>query len=193
MERKNAGITTIVTVCVMAVIMTLSLSLFLTASVLIRTAAKSGAGEQCRILAVTLSDQIKTQLTDSSSSYTSLAEQNAAQAADAYHISLWHYVRQEITGGAWPYYEEGGSALHSGENAVRSFQMDSSSAAGEIADTDISLYWTPGTDEKVPEFLIVKTRVTVKGQSCTITDRYRLRTSGGNGYESWKWEYVDRT
>lgn len=192
MKRKNAGMTTIVTVCVMAVIMALSLSLFLTASVLIRTAAKSAAADQCRILAVTFSEQIEAQLTDQANLYESRTEEAKARAEDAYHISLWHYVRQEIAGNTWPYYEEPGSALHSSENAIRTFHMGSSGTAGEIADTDISIYWTCGADEKTPEQLVVKTKVTVKEQSCTITDIYKLLVSGGDGYESWEWEHVDR-
>lgn len=111
---------------------------------------------------------------------------------DIHSLSLWHYVRQEITDGAWPYYEEPGSILHNSENAIRSFTMAPSGVASEIASYDISMYWTHGKEEKIPEYLIIKTKVTVKEQSCTITDRYRLHISDKNGYESWKWEHVDK-
>lgn len=55
MNKKNAGVTTIVVVCVMAIIMALSLSLFLTASVLMKSSASSAAKEQCRIFTAFLS------------------------------------------------------------------------------------------------------------------------------------------
>ncbi|MGN0377677.1 MAG: hypothetical protein ACI4ED_08580 [Suilimivivens sp.] len=192
MNKKNEGVTTIVVVCVMAIIMALSLGLFLTASVLMKTATRTAASEQCRILAVTLSDQVEKQLTGEETQYESRLEENAAKAEDIHNISLWHYIKQEITDGSWPYYEEPGSSLHSGENAIRSFQMDSSGIAGEIAATTLSIYWIHGKDEKIPEQLVVKTQVTVKEQSCTITDVYRLRITLKDDYESWKWEHVDR-
>ena len=49
-DSKNTGATTIVVVCVMAVIMALSMGLFLTASVLTRTSGRTLATEQSRIL-----------------------------------------------------------------------------------------------------------------------------------------------
>lgn len=192
MKKKNAGVTTIVVVCVIAIIMALSLSLFLTASVLMRSSANTVAAEQCRILAVTLSRQLETQLTDPENVFEDRLSENAARAEDVHSISLWHYVREEITDGAWPYYEEDGSSLHNSENAIRTFSMDPSGVASEIASYDISMYWTCGKNEKIPKDLVIKTGVTVKGQSCTITDCYRLRVSNENGYESWKWEHVDK-
>ena len=192
MNKKNAGVTTIVVVCVMAIIMALSLSLFLTASVLMRTSAGTAASEQCRILAVTFSRQIEEQLTSGENIYEDRLTENASRAENIHSVSLWHYVRQEISEGAWPYYEENGSTLHNSENAIRTFEMDPSGVASEIAAYEISMYWTHGKDEKLPEFLVIKTKVTVKEQSCTVTDRYRLHTSGQNGYESWMWEHVDK-
>lgn len=58
-DSKNTGATTIVVVCVMAVIMALSMGLFLTASVLTRTSGRTLATEQSRILAVSFSEEVK--------------------------------------------------------------------------------------------------------------------------------------
>lgn len=192
MNKKNAGVTTIVVVCVMTIIMALSLSLFLTASVLMKTSAKTAASEQCRILAVTFSEQIRQQLTDEENIFRNSMTENEARAEDVRNVSLWHYIRQEIANGFWPYYEEPGSILHNSENAIRTFRMDPVGIASEIADTELSIYWVHGPDENIPEQLVIKTRVTVKEQACTITDIYRLRSSGGDGYDSWKWEHVDK-
>lgn len=192
MNKKNAGMTTIVVVCVMAIIMALSLGLFLTASVLMRTAAKTSALEQCRILAVTFSEEIENQLVAEDHVYEDRQAEDTSRMEDIYHISLWHYIKQNILDGSWPYYEESGSTLHNKENAIRTFHMDASGIASEIAATDIALYWIHGADETVPAQLVVQTKVTVKEQSCKITDVYRLQISGGNGYESWKWEHVDK-
>lgn len=192
MNKKNAGMTTIVVVCVMAIIMALSLGLFLTASVLMRTAAKTAASEQCRILAVTFSEEIETQLVAENHIYEDRLTEDTARMEDIYNISLWHYIKQNITDGSWPYYEESGSIVHNRENAVRTFYLDSSGITSEIAETNISLYWTCAGNESTPDQLVVQTEVTVKGQSCKITDVYKLQIAGGNDYESWKWEHVDK-
>lgn len=188
--KRNEGMTTIIVVCVMAIIMMLSLGLFLTASVLMRTAARTSAAEQSRILAISLSEMLEQQLTAEDVIYQSQFEEAAARAQDLSGISLWHYVRQNIEDGSWPYYEENGIPLHSRENAVRSFQMEPSGIASEIADNRISIYWT-GKDEK-PDRLVVETKVTVKGETCVITDVYQLQTSGGGDYESWRWSHVEK-
>ena len=191
MNKKNAGVTTIVVVCAMAVIMALSLGLFLTASVLMKTAEKTAAGEQCRVLAVSFSKELESQLTSKENLYEDRNSEATAKAQNIHSMSLWHYVKQNITDGSWPYYEEDGTVLHNRENAVRTFSMDASGVASEVAETEISLYWTKGASEKTPEKLVIKTTITVKEQSCSITDTYTLQTAGEE-YETWKWKHVDR-
>lgn len=194
MSRKNEGMTTIVAVCVMAIVMALSLSLFLTASVLLRNSAGTGASEQCRILAVTLSNTIKEQLTDEERQFESRIEEETDAAADAGDASsLWHYIRDEITSGSWPYYEEGSDVTHLKENAYRTFAMNASGTASEIADSELTLYWLKGQDDRTPKELVVQTRVTVKGKSCLITDRYLLMAGGSDAYESWRWVHEEKS
>lgn len=190
-KNENAGVTTIVVVCAMAIIMALSLGLFLTASVLMKTAEKSTAGEQCRILAVSFSQEIERQLTGKQYQYEGQTDEASAEAQNIHTTSLWHYVKQNISDGSWPYYEEGGAPLNNRENAMRSFAMESSSIADEIADTELTLYWMPGEKSNRPGQLVVVTRVTVKEQSCSMTDTYELQITG-DGYEVWTWEHVDK-
>ncbi len=193
MHRKNEGVTTIVVICVMAIIMALSLSLFLTASVLMKNSAGTAAQEQCRILAVSLSKEIEKQLTSEKNSYEDQLSEDMDRAENIRRISLWHYVRDEIRSGSWPYYDENGDLIHNRENAFRVFEMENSGIAGEIADTVLTLYWTKSGEDTVPEKLTVLTRVTVKGKTCVITDVYHLSSSGENGYESWRWEHESRS
>ena len=193
MYRKNEGVTTIVVICVMAIVMALSLSLFLTASVLMKNSAGTAAQEQCRILAVSLSEEIEKQLTSEKNHYEDQLSEDMNRAENVRQTSLWHYVRDEIRSGSWPYYEENGDQIHSRENAFRVFNMENTGIAGEIADTVLTLYWTTGGENTAPEKLTVLTRVTVKEKTCVITDVYRLNSSGGNGYESWRWEHESRS
>lgn len=189
-NKKNEGMTTIVVVCVMALIMSLSLGLFLTASVLMKTAARTGAAEQSRILAVSLSETLEQELTASDVVYQSQLEEASARTEDLSGISLWHYVKQNIGDGSWPYYEENGIALNSRESAVKSFRMDSVGVASEIAESIISLYWTQ--QDGKPDKLVIETRVTVKGETCVITDVYQLQISGEDDYESWRWNHLEK-
>lgn len=189
MKKKNAGSTTMIVVCAMAIIMTLSLSLFLTSSVLTNTAGKSLALQQCRILSVSFSEEIEKQLTDSETVYTDYNQEASGRMQDAYNMSLWHYIKEQITTGAWPYYEEGTAEIHAKENAFRTFTMDPTGVAGEIAKTDLTMYWIPGEKETVPKELVVKTTVTVKEQTCTVTDIYELQVTG-DAYETWKWKHI---
>ncbi len=191
MKKKNAGVTTILVVCAMAIIMTLSLGLFLTASVLMKTAEKSSAVQQSRILAVSFSKQIEEQLTGKEHIYSDTDSEASAKVEDVYNISLWHYIKESITGGSWPYYEEGTSTLHSRDNAVRTFIMDAAGVAGEIAQTQIAMYWTRSEQGNVPKELVIMTTITVKEQSYTITDIYELQITG-DSYESWRWKHKDK-
>lgn len=191
MNKKNAGVTTIIVVCAMAIIMTLSLGLFLTASVLMKTAEKSGAQQQSRILAVSFSEEIERQLTSEENNYADRDSEESARVEDVYNVSLWHYVKESITSGSWPYYEEDGTLLHNRDNAFRIFQMDTSGIASEIAQTKLTMYWTRSEKEKIPDELVILTTVTVKEQSYTITDTYKLQVAGEE-YEAWKWKHVDK-
>ena len=90
MYRKNEGVTTIVVICVMAIVMALSLSLFLTASVLMKNSAGTAAQEQCRILAVSLSEEIEKQLTSEKNHYEDQLSEDMNRAENVRQTSLWH-------------------------------------------------------------------------------------------------------
>ena len=110
--KKNKGATTIVVICVMAVIMTLSMGLFLSASVLMKTSGRTLASEQCRILAVSFSKELEQELCDPEYRYENLEQEAADRISENGTISLWHYVRQNINDGSWPYYEESEGGIH---------------------------------------------------------------------------------
>lgn len=191
-DSKNTGATTIVVVCVMAVIMALSMGLFLTASVLTRTSGRTLATEQSRILAVSFSEEVEKMLTDSQYSYTDRASEEQGRAENTTELSLWHYVKQNISSGAWPYYMEGTDEIHSRANAVRSFQIQKSSTVGEITELSLTIYWTPGERQERPGQLWVETTARIKDQACSITDLYELNITGSGDYEKWEWKHVEK-
>ena len=195
--KKNKGATTIVVICVMAVIMTLSMGLLLSASVLMKTSGRTLASEQCRILAVSFSKELEQELCDPEYRYENLEQEAADRISENGTISLWHYVRQNINDGSWPYYEESEGGIHGKDSAFREFNLKKTGATGEISDITLTIYWTRRDQQLsgihgIPDQLIVKTTVEVKEQTCTITDIYQISESSRNDYEQWGIRHVER-
>lgn len=181
MKGENRGATTIIVVCIMAVVTALSMGLFLTASVLTRNATRTLAGEQCRILAVSFSREVEQMLT--SPEY---------ESEDLLESSIGYYVKQNISDGSWPYFDEAEGGIHSRENSVRSFWLEQQGTVSEVTDLTLQLYWSPGTEGETPIQLTVETTAEVKGQSCTILDIYELQTGGYGEYDRWSWKHVEK-
>ena len=190
--RDNAGATTIVVVCVMAVVMALSLGLFLTASVLVRTSGRTLATEQSRILAVSFSEEVEEMLTTEGSNYESRAQEEAGKAGNPSGITIWQYVKQNISDGSWVYYHAEEGTLHNASNSVREFKLTDSGTAGEIADITLTMYWTRAEGGERPGRLFVETTATLKEQSCTVTDVYELSIYPMGDYEKWIWKHVEK-
>ncbi len=190
--RNNTGATTIVVICVMAVIMALSLGLFLTASVLLSTSGRTLASEQSRILAVSFSEEVEEMLTSDRYAFGSLSAEEAGRAENTTGSSIWYYVKQSITDGSWPYYDEDDTVVHSRENAVRTFQISRDGTVGEVVDIRLSMYWTREGKGNRPGRLVVETTAVSKEQSCSITDVYELDMTMLGDYERWSWKHVEK-
>ncbi|MBD5471955.1 MAG: hypothetical protein HDR20_03345 [Lachnospiraceae bacterium] len=191
-SRDNTGATTIVVICVMAVIMALSLGLFLTASVLLSTSGRTLASEQSRILAVSFSEEIEEMLTSDRYAFGSLSAEEAGRAENTTGSSIWYYIKQSITDGSWPYYDEDDTVVHSRENAVRTFQISRDGTVGEVVDIRLSMYWTREGNGNRPGRLVVETTAVNKEQSCSITDVYELDLTMLGDYERWSWKHVEK-
>lgn len=191
-SRDNTGATTIIVICVMAVIMALSLGLFLTASVLLSTSGRTLASEQSRILAVSFSEEVEEMLTSDRYAFGSLSAEEEGRAENTTGSSIWYYVKQSITDGSWPYYDEEDTVVHSRENAVRTFQINRDGTVGEVADISLSMYWTREGNGNRPGKLIVETTAVSKEQSSSIIDVYELNLTLLGDYERWSWEHVEK-
>lgn len=191
-SRDNTGATTIVVICVMAVIMALSLGLFLTASVLLSTSGRTLASEQSRILAVSFSEEVEEMLTSDRYAFGSLSAEEAGRAENTTGSSLWYYVKQSITDGSWPYYDEEDTVVHSRENAVRTFQINRDGTVGEVVDIRLSMYWIREGNGNRPGKLVVETTAVSKEQSSSIIDVYELELTLLGDYERWSWKHVEK-
>lgn len=191
-SRDNTGATTILVICVMAVIMALSLGLFLTASVLLSTSGRTLAAEQSRILAASFSEEVEEMLTSDRYSFSSWAAEEAGRVQNMAGNPMWYYIKYSISDGTWPYYDEEDTVVHSRENAIRTFQINRAETVGEVADIRLSIYWTRKDVNNRPDRLVVETTAVCKEQSCSIMDVYKLEVTSVGDYESWSWEHVER-
>lgn len=196
-ERDHKGATTIVVICVMAVIMTLSMGLFLTASMLTRTSGRTLASEQCRILAVSFSEELERELCSSDFVYENQEQENVSKLSAVNGQSLWNYIRQNIADGSWPCYTDEGTGLYGEEDAVRSFTLKKTGVTGEIVDIVLQIYWIPETQkelsaQRIPKELVIQTKVEVKEQACMITDRYEIQVRELSDYDQWSISHVER-
>lgn len=177
--KDQRGTTTIIVICVMAVIMTLSMGLFLTASTMVKTSGRTLASEQCKIWAESFREELMQQM-------------NGSEEA-----SFGKYIRQNITDGSWPYYQETEGDIHDRDHAVREFSLQKDGIAGEIADMMISVYWLPEISaERVvnpkPYQVVVKITVEIKQQKYSITDVYECKNVVGAADGQWEMEHVQR-
>lgn len=192
MGRDNTGATTILVICVMAIIMALSLGLFLTASVLLSTSGRTLATEQSRIMAASFSEEVEEMLTSDQYSFGSWAAEESGRIQNVAGNPMWYYIKYSISDGTWPYYDEEDTVVHSRENAIRTFQVNRAETVGEVADIRLSMYWTRKDISNRPDRLVVETTAVSKEQSCSITDVYELEVTQIGDYESWSWEHVEK-
>lgn len=173
-QTKRAGAAMIMVLCMMALVTALSLSLLLTASVVFSSARNEWNREQCRILAISLSQEIETDL----------------KANDDPPIGLRAYLKQEITAG-WPYYNEDERG-HTSRYADWNFALDWDQIPNEVKQqvgaiegeaVHVLIHWVGTTD--VPEDLMVKVTVQQDTLSCIVTSTY-------NYSEPWSWTLAGR-
>lgn len=100
-SRDNAGATTILVICVMAIIMALSLGLFLTASVLLSTSGRTLAAEQSRILAASFSEEVEEMLTSDQYSFSSWAAEESGRIQNITGNPMWYYIKYSISDGTY--------------------------------------------------------------------------------------------
>ena len=188
LNKDNKGATTVIVVCVMAIVMVLSLGLLLSCSVLMKTAGRGLAAEQCRVMAVSLSKQLEEELTNDDFNQGG-SELEATASSD--QVSVRTYVKKHISDGSWSYYSDAEGGVHSADTAIRTFTMRRLGTTGEIANIEISIYWVCGEKKTMPQNLVVRTKVSVKEETAVITDIYDVQ-SDGSVYGSWDIEHVVR-
>lgn len=196
MKKRKNGYAMIMVICVMALALALCLAILLAASVVISSAQKQSRTEQCRILAVSLSQELENQLTDAKYTFSEPGE----ELSDG---TLWFYMKENMQSGDWPYYNEGERG-HTEKYAYRTYHF--AQLPDELRDADVSvvMYWQSDSEaggdyDAVP--LEMDVTCTLNGQTCTVKSEYTLDVTPVDysyidaktkkevtaTYDQWKW------
>lgn len=189
--KNQKGAAMIIVLCVMMVILVLCVSVLLSTSMILANANHAFAKEQCRIWAVSLSEQLDQAL-------LTPAFETADEEAAANDQTLWFYVKSSLQDGSWPYLDDA-EIGHDADFALRHFSLAADDApegvAAAVAEMDISAYWLRTEADSFEDIsLHVEVSATVNGQSCTISSEYALSLLeiGADdetqpSYEQWSW------
>lgn len=209
-QASKKGYAMIMVICVMALLLVLSLAVLLAASTALTSAQKRLSAEQCRSLAISLSEEYEKQLAGPEYSFESEAAENAATLnSPGTAKPFWFYLKESMTSGDWPYFNDDEQG-HAAGDAYRTFHFDAASVPesakndwNKTGQTDMQIFWKSNRDamesgdyNATP--LTVKVTCTVNGQSCTITSVYTLsitdipraaidRYGRLTTYHQWKW------
>lgn len=164
LKQNEQGTAMIAVLCILAVFVALALALLLAASTLMHTAGREISGSRVKIEAVTFSDEAEEELTDRDG-------------------SLYRYVQEQISTGAWL----------PGEEAAKEFTGESG------CELSLVLYWE--RPEGLPQVewngtrLFLTATCTRDGMSHRITSEFELscREAADGSEEAWEWKRLRRS
>lgn len=171
-KLNNQGSALVYVLCVMAVIVVLCLSLLLLSFSMYKSSLGYKNQEQCQILAVSLSEEIRQELeNDGDAWFIAVDDMNMAdkkQPIYSYNAEskkqekreapeLVSFIIRNMWTNDWPYYDESeeGGRNHSKQAAVRELTLDAD-AIGETGfsklakDITVEMYWC-STSDKIAE------------------------------------------
>lgn len=167
--KNNRGAAMIAALCIMAIFVTFCLAMLLASSVLINTAQRKGFEEQCRISAVTMSEELEQALGDESSGFFGYIKQN---------------MQTTGTNTAWPYYNT--DELGHGEsfNVYKNLSMSGESTG--TGDITAKLYWEWESGAELSEiYLHVEVTASKSGENHTIHTIYTPSVNESGTITSW--------
>lgn len=202
MKKHQEGAAMIVVMCVMVVAVALSLALLLSASVVVTNAVRSSRREQCRILAVSVSEAFCKEV----ESYQNPGHASSEQEEEM--IPLQEILKSVATA-EWPSYDASAKDGPDWEKRnVICYELDSTVLPGE---TVAELYWTEEDEEAVMDLdleddlegvagllsgitLYVKVTSTIGEESCSVINCFQpggVKTDIAESTGSdWKWIYI---
>lgn len=133
MKHNKKGSAMIVVLCIMAILMTLSFALLLSASIVVANANRRKQQEQCKISASSFGKNIEADLKDES-----IVEKEGSLRAYL-RDEIERYMRSQNLG--WAYYNEDEGDAHSMAAAKRTFSMEEASWKNQTGTLKMEAYW----------------------------------------------------
>lgn len=201
MKKHQEGAAMIVVMCVMVVAVALSLALLLSASVVATNAVRSSRREQCRILAVSVSEAFCKEV----ESYENSGHFSSEQEEEMMPLQE---ILKSVATAEWPSHDASAKdGLDWEKRNVICYELDSTVLPGE---TMAELYWTDEGEEAVMDLdledleevaglfsritLYVKVTSTIGEESCSVINCFQpggVKTDIAESTESdWKWIYI---
>lgn len=176
LKQNKRGAAMIAALCILAIFLTLCLSMLLTASVLLHNATARLYEEQCKISALTLSEELERDIEDEASGFYAFLTSNI-----------------RITGvSPWPYLNN--SELNHGERThgvVRAFDVGGENESG-VGRMTARMYWEFESGGAVSDvFLFVEVTAEKNGSKHTIVSVYNPSVSEDGS--AWNWSLSERS
>ena len=177
-KNNNKGAAMIAVLCIMAVFVTLCLSMLLTSSVLMNNAFSRKYEEQCRVSAVTVSKELEYDL-----------------CTDSETTGFYEYIDSHIiTSGSssWPYINTDELGHGDRPNAYKEFTINGTDTA-KTGDVKVKLYWEWERDGALTDIVLhVDVTASQNNQQHTVKTTYNLTIDSVNE-DKWVWDISERT
>lgn len=175
---NNRGAAMIAALCIMAIFVTLCLSMLLTSSVLMHKAQNRLYEEQCKISAVSMSKELEYDLCSDKTS------------------DFYAYITREIdieNWANWPYLNT--DELNHGEQSPKIYRdytvSDGTDISGSTGEVTARMYWEFGMGGAVSDvFLHVEVTANKSGEAYTVKSVYNPQEAVDG---SWFWSIYERS
>lgn len=215
MKNRQEGSAMIVVLCVMTVTVALSLSLLLTASVLVSNAIRTNDREQCRINAISVSEALIREI-DSFPEYTAADGKVEPDPEQSGRDSDLRAKLKTVVTTEWYAYDEHAGTLGQLETKGKDYFTYDVKLEGLPGTTKLELYWIDETGEQLRKLdtedpvaasgtfgsviLYLKVTSTVGKESSSIISTFQpvVQLSPptedgameGRVWERWRWSYL---
>lgn len=187
--KNENGSALIPVLCILFILAAFVLTMIFAAHQVLTMAQRSATKEQCRLTAITLSEQIGSQL-------------EAEDGSDSTKLNgFQQYLYDKIfADDEWKYYNEEEEAHSDKEKAVRSFELNMTEDGSTfVGDSTMKIYWESNQEDQDALryeniVLVVKITSSLRGQKYTVTTQYELKKPGTetvdwSSTENWKWAH----
>lgn len=189
--KNEEGSALIPVLCILCILAAFVLALVLASYQVLTQAQRAATKEQCRLSAITLSDQIRSEL-------------EAEEEEDSTALNeIQQYLYDSIyVNKSWKYYNEKEEQHSDKIDTARTLTFDTKSGSETWKYTGepvIKMYWESNEeDQKAGKYenivLVVKVTSTLRGQKYTVTTQYELKKPNTEGTdwsktENWKWAH----